>query len=591
MKKLLTVLFSLIFLITSCENDEINLKNEGSVQFGFSSNLLTKNDLKNSSAKEAEEPAAVVLSVKDANGKLVYNMERIELYNMNGSYISKPLSLLVGNFTLEKFMIVNNSDSVIYVTPIQGSPNAYLVEYPLPLNFSVSKDAVTKVIPEVLSVGEYSPEDFGYSTFSFDVVETFDFLIGVFVYNESIQNFELTNAHLKVESNGKTLFSDTLSTITNKVTVTDGYSSYILTVTKDGYKTWVDTLTVDELKLYYSSEDNGPLEVILDKQTEKNISFITDQSELSPVNVQLIGLSTLNLSIDWGDGFVEDVVVPVGNDISSYDHQYSISNQYTVKISGNVESIGTFFCMSSNLKSINIKQATNIKNININYNMLSSIDISSNKSLQVLDCSFNSISTIDLSNNLDLRTLWCGNNHIEMIDISGLKRLGTLDCSSNNLTSLNVSNNILLNYLYFSDNKISSINVSKNIFLSELVCSNNLLTMLDVSTNVDLNSLVFMGNNISNIDISRNPELINLLCQNTLISNLNVDNNKKLQLLSVEATMFDSTGVNELLSDILNNVKLSNVMNGVLRLGSIQPTGQGLIDKQTLIEVYGWQVI
>ncbi|NVO08322.1 MAG: fibrobacter succinogenes major paralogous domain-containing protein, partial [Bacteroidales bacterium] len=94
---------------------------------------------------------------------------------------------------------------------------------------------------------------------------TFDFLIGVFVYNESTQNFEFTNANLTIVAASKTIFTDTLAAITNKVTVNDGYDNYFLSVTKDGYKTWTDTLTAAELKLYFRSEDKGPLKVILEK--------------------------------------------------------------------------------------------------------------------------------------------------------------------------------------------------------------------------------------------------------------------------------------------------------------------------------------
>lgn len=256
----------LSLLYFSCSKEDVKPnKKEGTVEFGFSLKAPSHGGAQKSSMMAAAEPAAVVVSIKKANGSLAYTMEKVELYNMNGYYISKPLSLLPGNYTVEQFFVVDAAGNVVYASPVQGSPKAYLVSKPLPISFSVGKDIVTKIVPEVLSAEGSTPEDFGYSTFSFEVVKPFDFLIGVFAYNESIQNFEMTTANLSIAASNKTVFADTLAAITNKVTVNDGYDDYILTVTKEGYKAWVDTLTAAELKLHFRSEDKGPLVVVLEK--------------------------------------------------------------------------------------------------------------------------------------------------------------------------------------------------------------------------------------------------------------------------------------------------------------------------------------
>ncbi|NVO09905.1 MAG: fibrobacter succinogenes major paralogous domain-containing protein [Bacteroidales bacterium] len=270
MKKIILSICSLVvlsLLYYSCSKDDIKPnKKEGSVEFGFSLKAPSHSGVQKSSMKTlAVEPAAIVVSIKKANGNSAYNMQKVDLYNMNGYYISKPLSFLPGSYTVEQFFVVDAAGNVMYATPLQGSPKTYLVSQPLPISFTVSKDAVTKIVPEVLSTEGSTPEDFGYSTFSFEVVKTFDFLIGVFVYNESTQNFELTNANLTIIAASKTIFTDTLAAITNKVTLNDGYDNYLLTVTKDGYKAWTDTLTATELKLYFRSEDKEPLKVILEK--------------------------------------------------------------------------------------------------------------------------------------------------------------------------------------------------------------------------------------------------------------------------------------------------------------------------------------
>lgn len=265
MKKLLFIFSFLLAagVYLSCQHDDPAQPNvKGDVVFSFSS-ITAKIDgiLKSSNIDDA---ASIILSIKDENGNLVYNLEQMPLFKINGLFITRPISLLVGNYELTQFIVADAQGNALFVAPIQGSPNAYLVENPLPISFEVSKDVVTKIVPEVVSVENSTPEDFGYTTFSFTVVETFDFLISVFAYNPQVDNYELTTANLSVTSEGVSLYSNELQAITNQVMIRDGYENYILNVTKEGYQTWVDTLTNAELKLHFRSEDNGPLIVTLE---------------------------------------------------------------------------------------------------------------------------------------------------------------------------------------------------------------------------------------------------------------------------------------------------------------------------------------
>jgi hypothetical protein len=107
-------------------------------------------------------------------------------------------------------MVLDQNDSIVYLSPMQNSPKAYLVTNPLPLEFSISKDITNKIVPEVLSTKDSKPEDFGYTTFAFDVVETFDFLMGAFIYNESIANYELTTATIQIFADSLLVYSDDL---------------------------------------------------------------------------------------------------------------------------------------------------------------------------------------------------------------------------------------------------------------------------------------------------------------------------------------------------------------------------------------------
>lgn len=284
MKKLINltsiILLFLCFTI-SCKKEET----PGTGQIDFTLNIgEVQSSLKSTGNLTA---SYVVVTIEDNKGKIVKNSEKLELYKMNGSYITQPISLISGSYKLTKFLVLDSGNNVIYASPAKGSAQAYLVKQSLPLAFDAQKDGVTKLIPEVLTTKENTPESFGYTTFSFNVTETFDFLVGAFIYNETIKNYQLTTAEITITNGNVTIYKGPLSAktnatntnvydslgVTNKITLPAGYSSYTLAISKTGYKTYSKTFTKDELKLYYRSADKGPLVVILEALPVEDNSF------------------------------------------------------------------------------------------------------------------------------------------------------------------------------------------------------------------------------------------------------------------------------------------------------------------------------
>jgi hypothetical protein len=258
----------------SCKKDKgENPKAQGQVEFAISVNAL-QSSLKSGSSDITSILSSVVITVEDATGTVVKNSEKIDLYNMNGDYISKPISMVKGNYKLTRFFVLDQKNNIVLASPVTGSAKAYLVQAPLPISFNVQFNVVTKLTPEVLSTVESVPEDFGYATFSFDEVKTFDFLIGTFVYNETIKNFELTTANISISSGSTIIYSGQLNNnqndltgtgMTNKITLPEKYSAFTLNISKPGYKSYSQIFTKEELKLHLRSVDKGPLVVILEK--------------------------------------------------------------------------------------------------------------------------------------------------------------------------------------------------------------------------------------------------------------------------------------------------------------------------------------
>jgi hypothetical protein len=279
----LSIIAMLLFGIISCKREEITSQTNpesGQLELRFSLENL-KSTLK--SAKDTSiicGISSVIVTIEDVNGKVVNNSEKVDVYNMNGNYISKPLSLFKGNYKLTRFLVMDWKNNVVYASPQTGSPKAYLVLRPLPLDFSIQTNVVTKLTPEVINAAESKPEDFGYASFSFSVAKTFDFLIGVLSYNDSTKNYALTDATISILNDTTKIYSGSLTAtgsvllvssydsigVTNKITLPERYNSYTLIINKSGYKTYQQTFTKEELKLHFRSVDKGPLVVILEKK-------------------------------------------------------------------------------------------------------------------------------------------------------------------------------------------------------------------------------------------------------------------------------------------------------------------------------------
>ena len=242
LKSILTLLLAMAVAV-SCDEEKIT-KKTGKLELSFS-------DVTSSSGGRLKGNIATVLvTIRGADGQLIHDRKAIELFKFANEYLSEPIALTTGNYSLSEFIVLDETGTALYATPLEGSPLAHLVDDPLPVDFSITKDDVTKVAPQVIKIEGNSAVDFGYATFTFDIVETFSFNVGVLVYNAAVKNFELTNAHIKVASGAEILFDKDMTAITNAVRIRDGFQTYRVTITKTGYSPFEETFTVTQLKAY-----------------------------------------------------------------------------------------------------------------------------------------------------------------------------------------------------------------------------------------------------------------------------------------------------------------------------------------------------
>lgn len=125
--------------------------------------------------------------------------------------------------------------------------------------------------------------------------------------------------------------------------------------------------------------------------------------------------------------------------------------------------------------------------------------------------------------------------------------------------------------------------------VTALDCTTSTLTSIDISLCPTLTSLDCKGNALSALDISNNANLMTLACNNNGLTMLNIAQNTALKYLAAYSNKFTSDVVNNILASLVSNAKTDGTLDINYQEISAPPTGQGLADKQTLID-RGWTV-
>jgi uncharacterized protein (TIGR02145 family) len=256
-KKLFFVLLLVFtFLIQSCKNDQsIILPEKQNVTFSFGQKVseLQSSGIFKTKASEKQDARYVVVTIQNANGDVIYDSKKLELFNFNGSYISESLTLNVAAYKLTKFLVLDANNAVIFSTPLEGSTLASWVADPLPIDFVVVKDAGTKIVPEVLSTDNLPATDFGTATFDLNIITSFR--LSSFIYDLTSANWIPSTSMVTVTGNpgNITLYNGSLSAQTNTISIKDGYDTYEVLITKAGYTPQSVMLTNAVLKTYTST--------------------------------------------------------------------------------------------------------------------------------------------------------------------------------------------------------------------------------------------------------------------------------------------------------------------------------------------------
>jgi len=281
MKKLV-LLFALFATLLSCSKKESDIKDltpkknnnpaeasTGEVQFQPQMIDLVGGNL--NARLEAADAATILVTIEDDKGVVVKNKVSIKLTNFNGSYISSPLVLKDGIYKLKEFLVLDAASNVLYATPLTGSALASVVTTPLPMTFTVTKQILSTVMPQVVSALTKTAGNFGYLTFNFAVVETLDFNLAVFAFNKTTVAYDLVTSDVTLKNGTTEMYKGTFPANIEAISIKDEKAgTYTLEVAKTGYKTYTGTYTYADLKAAF----DDPINVILEEATVA--SSVTD---------------------------------------------------------------------------------------------------------------------------------------------------------------------------------------------------------------------------------------------------------------------------------------------------------------------------
>jgi len=217
------ILISVICFLVSCgkpDNEITPEPNKGTVGFG-----INVQNPDNGRIAADPIPTAILISIKNSDDQVIYNLEKLTLVEVNGSYVSSSIELDTGSYTIEDFIVTDINDTSIYLTPKTGSEFESLVTTPLPYEFHITSDETTTVELDVISSTLGQASDFGYAEFTFNIVVDLEAgLVAYYPFNGNANDESGNELHGTVF--GSTLTEDR-NNIHNSAYTFDGVDDYI----------------------------------------------------------------------------------------------------------------------------------------------------------------------------------------------------------------------------------------------------------------------------------------------------------------------------------------------------------------------------
>lgn len=445
---------------------------------------------------------------------------------------------------------------------------------------------------------------------------------GQAVYVETMTNTTNENGLLSIEIGGGTPVLGSFSQIDWSTgtyfvkTETDPTGGTNYTIVGTG-----QLLSVPYALYAGSSKNLGRTTVIIDESTTDAEAAIQISEEVGPNTETVIVENTQLTSLDLSALTRAHKVIILGNinltsiDLSNlkktYDNFIIDNNPQVTSI--NLNSLNyiakTFSISSCGIQTLNIPSLTK-------FSFQTTFSIENNQNLTSINfpnllVDTNNFSSISINNNINLNTVELpllkylsnmqieGNENLTSIDFNNLEVISYINISGNKLTSFSLPNLTSTGSFIYYDSHTTTLTLPQLVNNGYISIKNTLLNSISIPFLTSLELLIDSNSMLSSVSL---PSL-------TTISYVNIQNNNVLATIDIpNLTSFGPVlGINELVNISNNSLPSSQINWWLNKLTTINPpsgktfdlsnqnppappTGQGLLDKQTLID-NGFNVI
>jgi len=231
----------LIFILISCSKDDV--ENQGYLQINFSS---VQND-NGRVTQDFEATSKVIISIKDELGEFIIEDQSYDVIFFEGRYLIEPILLSFGDYSIDKFLVLNSNNEVVYATPKEGSLLESLVAKPLPIDFEIIGDQTTDIEIEVIETNGLEPIDLGYGSLFYKIVPTIDILVAVFGIGNN--GYEFVSSELTISTDIDSLMTISLGDSINILKIRSDIDSYNFKFTYDTLLKEVD-FSIDSINMF-----------------------------------------------------------------------------------------------------------------------------------------------------------------------------------------------------------------------------------------------------------------------------------------------------------------------------------------------------
>jgi hypothetical protein len=311
------------------------------------------------------------VSLEKPDGEPVYTLEPIPFEKSSDGFTTSALDLPAGAYILTEFALVNNEGKILYTIPYSDSPLNEAVTSPLGINMEVNPADNRVITTEALDVTSHTPLEFGLATFNTNN----SFLVSV---NET-GSTKAVAAKAVILKEGVTVATFDLPSKRTRIAFEgDLNDTYQIVISRDACTQYVaDFILAD----WASEYEHKALKITLDP------AFTMTGYALAGGDYPFyfyIGAEGANLSVNWGDGSIEEYSVnePSGIEIS---HAYAVTGTYSITVTGDLDKIVHFYSFygGSEFSNISFRHLTNLRELLYGLTACpSTIDLSANARLE-----------------------------------------------------------------------------------------------------------------------------------------------------------------------------------------------------------------